>query len=107
MPEGEPQADLRGGFFEECSELFEGVYDVLETASASGRLSSAQVDAVFRAVHTIKGGAGIFDMSRVVDTAHDLETRLSALRGHESLPLPDWLVDSLDLLSQAVQTERV
>lgn len=77
MPENN---DLRDGFFQECEELLEGMNDgfaAFETASPD----PDTVNAVFRAVHSIKGGAGAFGFDALVNFAHSFENLLDALRG--------------------------
>ena len=37
---------------------------------------------IFRAFHTIKGGAGFLDATHLVSWAHDLENLLDKLRSH-------------------------
>jgi two-component system, chemotaxis family, sensor kinase CheA len=57
---------------------------------------------IFRAFHTIKGGAGFLDASHLVSWAHDLEDLLDRLRTH-SLPVTsariDAILSGIDVLS--------
>jgi two-component system chemotaxis sensor kinase CheA len=64
------------------------------------------LDAVFRAVHTIKGMAGVMGYAPVADLAHDMEALLSrarekkrALRGAD----PALLIDATDILERAIE----
>lgn len=63
--------------------------------------------AIFRAFHTIKGGAGFVDASHLVSWAHDLEDLLDKLRSHK-LPVTPARVDVIlrasDVLSDMLQT---
>jgi two-component system chemotaxis sensor kinase CheA len=72
-------AELKNTFFEECSELLQelelGLTDLREE-----RGSEDTVHALFRAVHSIKGGAGVFGFDNLIAFAHVLETVLDALR---------------------------
>jgi chemotaxis protein histidine kinase CheA len=52
------------------------------------------VAALFRAAHTIKGGAGLLDLGRIAETAHALEDVLDALR-HGRRALTPEVVDEL------------
>lgn len=70
---------LLDGFFEECGELLEGVFEGLSALEADGRDHEA-VNAVFRAVHSIKGGAGAFGLEALVAFSHVLENALDAFR---------------------------
>ena len=59
MSTPDPMAEIRASFFIECEELLESLQDGLETmAEDTGDLETINV--VFRAVHSIKGGAGAF-----------------------------------------------
>lgn len=70
---------LKSIFFQECAEL---LVEVEETTSAlaSGEASAETLNALFRAVHSIKGGAGAFGFTRLVKFAHAYETVLDRLR---------------------------
>jgi two-component system chemotaxis sensor kinase CheA len=49
---------------------------------------------IFRAFHTIKGGAGFLEAQHLVDWAHDLEGLLDKLRSH-SLPVTSLRIDGI------------
>ncbi|MCP9483216.1 chemotaxis protein CheA [Shimia sp. CNT1-13L.2] len=70
---------LLDGFFEECGELLESVFEGLSALEADGGDQEA-VNAVFRAVHSIKGGAGAFGLEALVAFSHVLENALDAFR---------------------------
>lgn len=78
-------AEVKAGFFAECEELLEDLMDGLD-ALASGQATTDNFNAVFRAAHSIKGGAAAFGMSDLVDFAHGLETRLVVFRDASELP---------------------
>jgi two-component system, chemotaxis family, sensor kinase CheA len=72
-------AAARSGFLEEAQEMlrqYEQALLVLETNPGD----SEQLNAAFRAAHTIKGGAGMFSFDDVVSFTHVAETLLDALR---------------------------
>ncbi len=72
-------AAARAGFLEEAQEMlrqYEAALLVLESDPADGE----QLNAAFRAAHTIKGGAGMFGLDDVVRFTHVAETLLDALR---------------------------
>ena len=50
---------IRDTFFEECEELLEALVEGLSSMEADAG-NMEVVNAVFRAVHSIKGGAGAF-----------------------------------------------
>ncbi|CTQ50667.1 chemotaxis protein CheA [Jannaschia donghaensis] len=74
-------------FFEECGDLMESLESGL-LALQSGDQDVDTIDAVFRAVHSIKGGAGAFDLAVLVAFAHEFETSLDALRSGRLMPDP-------------------
>lgn len=84
----ETMADIKAAFFLECDELLEELFDGLETLRGATANSEA-LNSVFRAVHSIKGGAAAFALSDLTDFAHDLETRLAAYRDAGELPAPE------------------
>lgn len=70
---------IKATFFQECDELLadlEAKLLVLE----SGQTDSETINAVFRAVHSVKGGAGAFGLDALVRFAHVFETLLDELR---------------------------
>jgi two-component system chemotaxis sensor kinase CheA len=67
-------------FFQECDELLVDLENGL-LAMQRGEAGSDTVNSVFRAVHSIKGGAGVFGFNDLVQFSHLLETVLDGLRG--------------------------
>jgi two-component system chemotaxis sensor kinase CheA len=100
--------ELKKTFFEESGEQLEAMETGL-TDLREGGGSDDTVNAVFRAVHSIKGGAGIFGYERLVGYAHVFETVLDALRHGTLAPTPD-VVDVLfvsnDVLADLVESAR-
>lgn len=84
--------DFRDSFFQECEELLEAMHDGFEQM-ANGTHDAGTIHAIFRAVHSIKGGAGAFALEALVAFAHHFETALDMLRsgkveaGYETLEL--------------------
>ena len=70
---------LKHTFFEECSDLLQQLEQGLTDIRDSGP-SDDTINAVFRAVHSIKGGAGIFGFNGLVGFAHVFETVFDAVR---------------------------
>lgn len=80
-------------FFDES---LEGV-DIMESGLLSlhsGVDTSDAINAVFRAAHSIKGGAGTFGFTRVASFTHILETRLDEMR-EGRLPIDAPIVEAL------------
>lgn len=72
-------AQFRRTFFEECTEL---LADLEERLGALGAFSSdvESLNAIFRAVHSVKAGAGAFGYTVLVGFAHRFEALLDRLR---------------------------
>ena len=81
----DPMAEIRASFFMECEELLEALQDGLE-AMESGAGDEETVNVVFRAVHSIKGGAGAFGLDDLVAFAHRFETALDDVRAGKLVP---------------------
>lgn len=75
----DPLAELRETFFLECDELLEKLETDL-LALEQGSDDEEVVNSAFRAVHSIKGGAGAFGMSGITDCAHVFETAMDHVR---------------------------
>ncbi|HEX4475743.1 MAG TPA: chemotaxis protein CheA [Polyangiaceae bacterium] len=92
----------REEFFSEAQELVESLSRNLLALDASlkrGTLDPSLVNEAFRAVHTLKGLAGLFGAKRVGALSHRLEDVLDGLRlGRLALT-----VEVLDLLFRAVE----
>lgn len=71
--------DFRSSFFEECEELLESMHDGFDLLAGGGQ-DSETMNAIFRAVHSIKGGAGAFGFTDLVAFAHQFETALDHVR---------------------------
>lgn len=72
--------DIRATFFQECEDLIETLADGLRRMDGPDD-DMETVHAVFRAVHSVKGGAAAFGLSDLVTFAHRFETVLDHLRG--------------------------
>jgi two-component system, chemotaxis family, sensor kinase CheA len=100
--------DLRQTFFEESAEGLDAIDSGLGEL-ADPAASDETVNAVFRAIHSIKGGAGVFGFSGLVDYAHVFETVLDQIR-HGKLQPTSQIVEVLqkanDTLSDLVAMAR-
>lgn len=95
-------------FFAECDESLAAAESGLAACKA-GVHDSDTINAVFRAVHSIKGGAGAFGFAGLQAYTHTFETLLSDVRdGSVALaePLVDLLLRALDVLSDHVVAAR-
>jgi len=66
-------------FFQECEELL-GALEGNLMSMESGDFDVETLHAAFRAIHSIKGGAGAFGFERLVNFAHTFETVLDLMR---------------------------
>ncbi|QVM83311.1 chemotaxis protein CheA [Novosphingobium decolorationis] len=95
-------------FFVECEESLAAAEAGL-AACRAGTQDGDTVNGVFRAVHSIKGGAGAFGYGALQAYTHTFETLLSDVR--EGLveiapPLIDLLLRALDTLADHVESAR-
>jgi two-component system, chemotaxis family, sensor kinase CheA len=99
---------LKATFFDECSEALQQIEAGL-TDLREGAASEDTINAVFRSVHSVKGGAGIFGFDGLVGFAHIFETVLDAMRSGKLAATPD-VVDVLlpanDVLSDLISMSR-
>jgi two-component system chemotaxis sensor kinase CheA len=70
---------LKATFFAECEDLLEALSSGLAVVS-EGAHDAETVNAIFRAVHSIKGAAGAFALTDLVNFAHRFETVLDRIR---------------------------
>ncbi len=99
---------MRDVFFEECEDLIAALTEGL-TAMRDGSTDSETVNAVFRAVHSVKGAAGAFALDDLVGFAHTFETVLDHVRS-QRLMLDDRILHVLqrsgDVLADLIDTAR-
>lgn len=81
----DPMAEIRASFFIECEELLESLQDGLQMMD-DGDTDSETINIVFRAVHSIKGGAGAFGLDDLVHFAHRFETAMDEVRSGNFTP---------------------
>ena len=75
----DPMAEIKATFFQECEEQLAEL-EVGLLAMEAGDSGSETVNAVFRAVHSVKGGAGAFGLDDLVRFAHVFETAMDEVR---------------------------
>ena len=100
--------EIQAIFFAECEESLAAAESGLAACKA-GTQDSDTVNAVFRAVNSIKGGAGAFGYVALQAFTHTFETLLSDVREGAvpvTEPLVDLLLRALDTLSDHVGAAR-
>ncbi len=75
----DPLGELRAAFLEECDELL-GDLEARLSVLRDGSAAADDVNAAFRAIHSVKGGAGAFGLPSLVELAHVFEAALDHLR---------------------------
>lgn len=82
MEDEDQFSHFKDTFFTECDELTSDMEQYLSDLQ-SGNSDDETLHAIFRAVHTIKAGAGAFNYSQLVNFSHVFETLLDKLRTGE------------------------
>lgn len=104
----DPFEAIKATFFQECEELLADLEGNLLTLE-SGSTDIEVINAVFRAVHSVKGGAGAFGLEDLVRFAHVFETLMDELRSGRK-PCDDPTVKTLlraaDVLADHVAAAR-
>jgi two-component system chemotaxis sensor kinase CheA len=83
----------RQAFLEEVEELLQSMEDALFSLESSPDDNEA-LNAVFRAMHTIKGTGGVFGYTPIVDFTHEIESVMEEVRSGRE-PMTDALVSIL------------
>ncbi|MFB2549690.1 chemotaxis protein CheA [Ensifer soli] len=100
--------EIKEIFFQECEEQLAELESGLIKLNDGDR-DPETVNAVFRAVHSIKGGAGAFGLDDLVSFAHVFETTLDCVRSGKLDPNPDVLkvmLKSADVLADLTNAAR-
>lgn len=100
--------DIKQIFFVECEEALEAAESGL-AACREGTHDAETINAIFRAVHSVKGGAGAFGHTALAAYTHGFENLLGEIR-EGLVPLEPGLVDllllALDCLRDHVEAAR-
>ncbi|MBU1009580.1 MAG: Hpt domain-containing protein, partial [Bacteroidetes bacterium] len=98
--------EIFNDFIEESLEHLDGIEDdLLSIEQAGENFNEETVNKVFRAVHTIKGGAGYLGLKNVEALAHNSENVMAKIRAGELIPTPgiiSTLLDAMDTLSTLI-----
>lgn len=100
--------DIQQIFFVECEESLEAAEAGLD-ACRNGTHDDETINAIFRAVHSVKGGAGAFGHLAMQAYTHCFENLLGEIREHRvelTAPLVDLMLTALDLLRDHVEAAR-
>ncbi len=108
MPVSDDLDDIQAIFFEECNEGLATAEEGL-SAMADGDTSADVIAGVFRAVHSIKGGAGAFGHEALQSFSHIFENVLDEVRAGRIEPTIDvcrTMLLAFDVLSDHVQAAQ-
>ncbi|MBJ6122125.1 chemotaxis protein CheA [Sphingomonas mollis] len=100
--------DIQAIFFEECAEGLATAESGL-SAMAAGDVSAKVIAGVFRAVHSIKGGAGAFGHVALTAFSHRFENVLDEVRAGRIAPTPGVtrvMLTAFDILSDHVAASQ-
>jgi two-component system chemotaxis sensor kinase CheA len=99
---------FRATFFEECAEILPELDERLSSLHA-GEVDAETLNAIFRAVHSIKAGAAAFNFGPLVEFAHVFEALLDKLRDdriQHSEQVFNVIVRAGDVLAELVEAAR-
>lgn len=106
--QGYDLSQFKATYFEECAELLATAEETINRLQ-DGSGNDEDLNAVFRCVHSIKGGAGAFSFDELVHFAHVYETALDALRSGRaemSSHIADLMVRGNDVLGDFVRAAQ-
>jgi len=95
-------------FFEECGEHLAEMEQIL-ISLADGKPDEEQLNAIFRAAHSIKGGAGMFGFQDMTLVTHVLESLLDKMRNNEitfSPSMIDLFLEAGDVINMQLSGHR-
>ncbi|MGN6790701.1 MAG: chemotaxis protein CheA [Rhodanobacteraceae bacterium] len=101
-------SEFHASFFEEAGELLDGMEAQL-LALDMAHPDPEQLNAIFRAAHSIKGGAGTFGFEALQRTTHLLENLLDAARRDELTlrrAIVDTFLETKDMLDDQLNAYR-
>ncbi|HYW43351.1 MAG TPA: Hpt domain-containing protein [Bryobacteraceae bacterium] len=102
--------DLVQDYLAECREHVATIEaDLLAIEQGGAEIDEQLVNRVFRAAHSIKGGAGFFDLVKIRELAHKTENVLDLIRSRQMAPTPEIvsiLLLAFDKLRELIQNHR-
>lgn len=96
--------EILQGFIEESLEHLADIEnDLLTVEEAGADIDEDLVNKVFRAAHSIKGGAGFMGLTTIQDLSHAAENVLGMIRGKKLVPTPE-IINILLIAMDALQS---
>jgi two-component system chemotaxis sensor kinase CheA len=82
--------ELIRDYLAECREHLATIEtDLLAIEQSGAQIDEQLVNRVFRAAHSIKGGAGFFGLTKTRELAHKTENALDLIRSRQMVPTPE------------------
>src|SRR5437016_11548563 len=110
MGETDLDDELVEDYLAECREHLADIEtDLLAMEQAGAGIDEQLVNRVFRAAHSIKGGAGFFDLNKIRELAHKTESVLDLIRSRQMVPTPEGvsiLLLAFDKLRELIVSHR-
>ena len=108
MTDADPFSQFKTVFFTECDELTSDMEQYLSDLDSEGA-DVETLNAIFRAVHSIKAGAGAFQFTDLVSYSHVFEALLDKLRS-DDIEISDDVIQTLfrasDILSDFIDAAQ-
>jgi CheY-like chemotaxis protein/HPt (histidine-containing phosphotransfer) domain-containing protein len=102
--------EIAAEYLAECREHLATVEtDLLAMEEGGAKVDDEVVNRAFRSLHSIKGGAGFFELVKVRELAHRAEDALALIRCHKMAPTPERvrvLLGATDRLRELIQDPR-
>jgi two-component system chemotaxis sensor kinase CheA len=102
--------ELVQDYLAECREHLATIEtDLLAIEQGGAQIDENLVNRVFRAAHSIKGGAGFFDLVKIRELAHKTENALDLIRSGQMVPTPEIvsiLLMAFDKLRELIGNHR-
>jgi two-component system, chemotaxis family, sensor kinase CheA len=96
--------EILQGFIEESLEHLADIEnDLLAIEEGGANIDEDLVNKVFRAAHSIKGGAGFMGLTTIQDLSHAAENVLGMIRSKKLIPTPE-IINVLLIASDALQS---
>ncbi len=95
-------------FLEEAEELFTDIENILLEAEQAHTLEAEELNALFRAMHTIKGGAGSVELEQLQSFTHEVESFLDEIRNDQigyHASMADLFMSANDAMQEILETE--
>jgi len=100
--------EIQEFFIEEATELFENSRNILLKAEQDEQLEADDIDALFRDIHTLKGGSGSVELNKFASYVHHLEDFIDKLRKktvEPNMKIVDFLISEVDILEDMLEEE--